>query len=107
MAVNLDQLSSESKQKLREMMATEPGDSSSKWVVDSGCTSHMSFEKENFMNLIECDENVAFGDGSTTKVTHKGNIRLICKNQATGGWVWIILHNLLYVPALTKKSPIS
>jgi len=66
----------------------------SEWIVDSGCTNHMCFEKVKFENFHEYRKNpVVIGDSSFLKVQGIGNVLLQGK----------VLENVIYVPKLTMN----
>ena len=49
---------------------------SNMWYLDSGCSRHMCGNKAFFDTVTKCDGGlVTFGDGSTSKVVIKDNIR--------------------------------
>ena len=68
------------------------------WLVDSGCSHHMSFQKDGFMEL---DRNyktkVKIGDGRFMKVEGKGDV---CLNTKEGTK---IIKDVLYVPSLCEN----
>ena len=49
---------------------------SNMWYLDSGCSRHMCDNKVYFDNVTKCDGGlVTFGDGNTSRVVGKCNIR--------------------------------
>ncbi|OIT38197.1 hypothetical protein A4A49_02020 [Nicotiana attenuata] len=67
---------------------------SSKWIVDTGATNHMTGDKDLLNNNMSTDNagQVQLPTGDSTAVTHVGN------HQLTGGDVF---KNVLCVPAFT------
>jgi len=64
---------------------------SSEWIVDSGCTTHLCFEKEKFENFHKYRKDaVVIGDNSTLEVQGIGSVRIHGK----------VLNDVLYVPKL-------
>jgi len=64
---------------------------SSKWIVDSGCTNHLCFEKEKFKNFHKYQKDaIVIGDNSTLEVQGIGSVRIHGK----------VLNDVLYVPKL-------
>ena len=74
---------------------------SEQWLVDSGASSHMTRQKELFMNYVEFEkpEKVGLGDGKTVEAVGMGDIRMQMffgendPQRAT-------LYRVLYVPKL-------
>jgi hypothetical protein len=47
------------------------------WYIDSGCSSHMTGDKNKFHTLKEVNEgNVTFGDNATTRIARKGTLSI-------------------------------
>ena len=66
------------------------------WILDSGCTFHMSFNKEWFENLTEVkNESVFMGDDDKCVVHGIGSITLRLEIGKS-----IKLTNVRYVPCL-------
>jgi hypothetical protein len=42
------------------------------WYIDSGSSSHMTWDQDKFINLKRKGGNVAFGDDSSTKILGEG-----------------------------------
>nr|CAE03661.3 OSJNBa0042N22.2 [Oryza sativa Japonica Group]CAE76041.1 B1292H11.27 [Oryza sativa Japonica Group] len=78
----------------------------SSWLVDSGCTNHMTGERSMFTSLDEeggsC-ENIMFGDDGKGKVMGLGKIA-ISKNQSLSNVLLVnsLSYNLLSVSQLCK-----
>ena len=49
----------------------------SKWYIDSGCTKHMTCDKDKFLTLKRVmGGNASFGDNGTTRIIGKGTMAL-------------------------------
>lgn len=69
------------------------------WVLDSGCTSHMSSRRDWFSDFEENDgTTILLGDDHTVKSQGQGSIRI----KANGGSIRI-LKNVKYVPNLRRN----
>ena len=70
------------------------------WVVDTGATRHICFNKELFLNYEEVidEENVYLGDSSTARVAGKGKVLL----KFTLGKS-LALHSVLNVPNMCRN----
>lgn len=69
------------------------------WFVDSGCSNHMTGNKEIFVELDESINNqVILGDGKAEKIQGKGVVAI---NTKTGQQRYI--HDVLYVPNLAHN----
>jgi hypothetical protein len=47
-----------------------------KWVIDSGCSSHMTGDRTNFITLKKNEGSVTFGDNGRSKIVGKGTLSL-------------------------------
>ena len=50
-----------------------------KWVIDSGCTNHMTGEREmlvDFVDSLKASSSISFGDNSKGKVLGLGKVNL-------------------------------
>lgn len=47
-----------------------------KWVVDSGCSSHMTWDRINFITLKKNEGSVTFGDNGRSKLIGKNTLNL-------------------------------
>ncbi|MGV8048464.1 hypothetical protein PJP07_30140, partial [Mycobacterium kansasii] len=64
----------------------------SKWYLDSGCSRHMTGDKNLFTELKDMtDGSVTFGDGSNCKIIGQGTVQL-CN--------FPLFKNVLYVEGL-------
>ena len=46
------------------------------WYVDSGCSKHMTGNKDKFLSLKKQDGKVTFGDNTSGNILGKGTINL-------------------------------
>ena len=69
------------------------------WYIDSGCSNHMTGNKNSFVNL---DENIksqiTLGDGSNQEVAGKGTIVVKTKNGSSK-----YIPDVFYVPGLAQN----
>ena len=75
------------------------------WYVDSGCSKHMTGDRENFLTLRkERDGSVSFGDSS--KIIGKGTIQIGNKNEKPENVLLIeyMKHNLLSVSKMYDQG---
>jgi hypothetical protein len=73
------------------------------WLLDTGATCHMTFQRDFFEELNEnVDGAVSFVDGSSLKPMGIGTIRLKLL-----GFLDFLLHNVLYLPELQKELVVS
>ena len=69
------------------------------WYLDSGCSSHMTNDRELFVKIDEKFSNfVILGDGKSERVEGKGVIAV----QSRSGEQKFI-HDVLYVPTLAHN----
>lgn len=69
------------------------------WIIDSGCTRHMTGIVSNLENSQSCKEMVCLADGRNISVDVKGIGRFIGLN-VDGERVHVKLKDVLYVPDL-------
>ncbi|GLJ45784.1 hypothetical protein SUGI_0963520 [Cryptomeria japonica] len=76
------------------------------WVIDSGCSHHMTIDKGKFPSLQEFDGGlVRFGDDKACMIKGKGTISLDGKNNTDNVYyVEGLKHNLLSVGQLVDKG---
>lgn len=81
-------------------------ENSNEWIIDSGCSHHMTRDKSKFLTLNEFDEGVVrFGNDSPCMVKGKGYNYLNGKNNIDDVfWVDGLKHNLLSVGQLNDKG---
>lgn len=74
-------------------------DDSNEWIIDSGCSHHMTSNQSKFLSLEEYDGGVVhFGNGAPCMVKGRGSISLNGKSSADNVyWVHGLRHNLLSV----------
>ena len=72
------------------------------WVVDSGATTHMTWDKGVFVTYATMDDmpNVRLGDGRHVKAEGRGSVCLRIKDDKEAERV-ISLSSVLYVPDLS------
>ena len=70
------------------------------WVLDSGCTQHMTSNVNLFHNLKSLPQRhyVALGDNSTIEAKGKGDVYLLGFNNQV-----VLLTDVLYVPAVAAS----
>jgi hypothetical protein len=75
------------------------------WLIDSGATAHMTPSKEDFNGtLTPFDSIVETANGGIIRVTHRGTVRiLMCDIFRPDNTIVVKLHNVLFVPGLTKR----
>lgn len=76
------------------------------WVIDSGCSHHMTRDQGKFLSLQEFDGGlVRFGDDKACMIKGKGTISLDGKNNTNNVYyVEGLSHNLLSVGQLVDKE---
>lgn len=81
-------------------------ENSDEWIVDRGCSQHMTGDKSKFITLNEFDGGVVrFGNNSPCMVKGKGSISLNGKSNVDDVfWVDGLKHNILSVGQLNDKG---
>lgn len=81
-------------------------DNSNDWIIDSGCSHHMTGDRSKFLSLKEFDGRVVrFGNDSPYMVKGKGTISLNGKSSVDDVyWVEGLKNNLLSVAQLNDKG---
>lgn len=76
------------------------------WIIDSGCSHHMTGDKHNFVMLEDYDGGyVRFGNDAPCLVRGKGSITLIDKARCNDVyWVEGFKYNLLSVAQLNNTG---
>jgi len=46
------------------------------WIIDSGCSNHVTFNKSSFTSLISMNSNIELADGNVVDVVGKGTVKL-------------------------------
>jgi hypothetical protein len=76
----------------------------SSWIIDSGCTNHMTGEKKMFTSYVknrDSQETIIFGDGNQGKVKGLGKIAITTKHSISNVFlVESLEYNLLSVSQL-------
>lgn len=68
------------------------------WFLDSGCSNHMSGDKELFSNVdMEFKHSVKLGNNKRMEVSGKGSVKLVLNGSA------YIISNVYYVPELRNN----
>lgn len=73
---------------------------SPKWILDTGCTKHMTGSEESFVRKSLWKEKVTLADGRTVKAKGRGQGRIIGRGLE-GASIDMKLKELLYVPELS------
>jgi hypothetical protein len=79
----------------------------SEWYVDSGCSKHMTGDKDIFVTLKkEKDGSVSFGNDNSTKIIGKGTIKLGSKDAMEENVLLVenMKHNLLSVSQMCDQG---
>jgi hypothetical protein len=99
------------KQKKEESMLVKTSlhaqNKGNKWYVDSGCSSHMTGDKNKFHTLKEVNEgSVTFGDNATTRIDGKGTLSLDNGKTKTKNVLYVegLEHNLLSVSQMCDQG---
>nr|GFC11760.1 zinc finger, CCHC-type [Tanacetum cinerariifolium] len=72
------------------------------WIIDSGCSYHMTPKLDIFFDFLEYDKgNVQLGDNKECKIRGIGKVMVQLKD-----WSSFKLHNVRYIPEL-KRNLIS
>jgi hypothetical protein len=53
----------------------------SSWIIDSGCTNHMTGEKKMFTSYVKNKDSIIFGDGNQGKVKGLGKIAITSEHS--------------------------
>lgn len=67
------------------------------WIVDSGCSMHMSNNSKNFMNLVQIKSKVCVANSDQVDSVGKGTVQILLDNNHK------IVGNALLVPELTSN----
>jgi transposase InsO family protein len=77
------------------------------WYVDSGCSKHMTGDRDMFLTLRkERDGSVSFGNDDSTKIIGKGTVRIGNKNTKAENVLLVedMKHNLLSVSQMCDQG---
>jgi len=69
------------------------------WVIDSGCSTHMTGSRELFSSLSPYEGSVRAANGENLSAIGRGNVVFDCKSVSDGD-VHVTLSDVLYVPRL-------
>jgi predicted aspartyl protease len=73
-------------------------DSSDSWLIDSGCTNHMTYDKELFKELRSSETSkVRIGNGQNIAVKGKGTIAIVSCSGTK------LISDVLYVPEIDQN----
>ena len=74
------------------------------WLIDSGCSNHMtSYLEDLIADHEEVDCVVEVATGVLVPATTQGTAKIKITDVVTGDKCIVMLHNVLYVPGLTKR----
>jgi hypothetical protein len=79
----------------------------SDWYVDSGCSKHMTGDKNIFITLKkERDGSVSFGNDNSTKIIGKGTVKLGSKDAKAENVLLVenMKHNMLSVSQMCDQG---
>jgi hypothetical protein len=80
----------------------------SSWIIDSGCTNHMTGEKKMFTSYVKNKDSqdlIIFGDGNQSKVKGLGKIAITSKHSISNVFLVESLgYNLLSVSQLCNMG---
>ncbi|KAI0992821.1 hypothetical protein K3495_g15363 [Podosphaera aphanis] len=85
---------------------SSPTTSLSNWILDSGCTSHMTSRKDLLTSIKPHGGVVTLANGGQVRVQAAGSIRLDLR-ISTGDVIPATIHDVLYVPELKGGNLIS
>ena len=78
------------------------------WILDSGCTTHMTFDRGHFTKYSRDSGTVTIADGKALRVYGKGTIEIPIQGKLTTitGVVYVpdISYNLLSISELTARG---
>jgi hypothetical protein len=77
------------------------------WYVDSGCSKHMTSDRDKFLTLQkERDGSVSFGNDDSTKIIGKGTVRIGNKNEKAENVLLVedMKHNILSVSQMCDQG---
>jgi transposase InsO family protein len=68
------------------------------WIIDSGCTSHMTYSPAGMVNLRAHEVSVHLMDGSTAETSFIGDLPVIIHGET------ITLYNVVVVPSMEPRQ---
>ncbi|CAL2279421.1 unnamed protein product [Prunus armeniaca] len=82
-----------------ESTSSVSGPVSKNWVVDSGATHHMTSDPSLLSHVqpYTGNDSIIVGNGNQLPISHIGKTTLSCSHGS------LVLHDVLYVPAITKN----
>jgi hypothetical protein len=82
----------------------EPHTLISDWLIDSGCTAHMTPHRNDFIGrLEEYSTLVETANGGLVEVTHRGKVKIQIHDAFRSNHsITVYLNNTLYVPNLSR-----
>lgn len=83
-------------------MTTESAVTPGKWIIDTGCTKHMTNAISNLGWWNPCSEDVILADGKKVRAKGHGEGRILGVRK-DGEQIDVTLKEVLYVPGLSKN----
>lgn len=80
-------------------MALQTQTSATDWIVDSGATSHMTFQSPKQYSVSREAKNVLIADGGSVDVVGEGAVEIVLRNKS--GNLGCTLEKVLYIPKLS------
>nr|GEY50390.1 retrovirus-related Pol polyprotein from transposon TNT 1-94 [Tanacetum cinerariifolium] len=69
------------------------------WIMDSGCSYHMTPKLDILFDFLECDEgSVQLGDNMECKIRGISKVRIQLRDESS-----FVLHNVRYIPELKRN----
>jgi hypothetical protein len=83
----------------RIALIVEDKEEEDEWCIDSGCSTHMTGDRNKLINLNKKGGSVAFGDDSSVKILEKGVLNLGSENVKAENVILVedMKHNLLNI----------
>lgn len=84
--------------------SSHPTSSSGNWIIDSGCTSHITYNRSAFVSYTAATtvSTLDLGANSSAPIVGRGDVRLnLC--QSDGTTKPCLVKNVLHVPDLRYK----
>lgn len=81
------------------LLSVQPAFTNCNWVLDSGCTSHMTYAREHFTTLKADSSKLSFASkDQSTVIKGRGTVKVVTNEYGT-----VNLLETLYVPTLTTN----